>query len=403
VIIVDPVTRKIENVNSHAATLFGAPEDQIVGRRCHSFLCPVQDGACPICDLDQVVDNSEKIMLRANGSRLPILKSVKRIQVQGREKLLECFVNITNHKRTEEDLRRAKQSLEQHVVALRFANQALEETSRVVESGAQAKGELLSNLSHEIRMTMTGILRYANRLLTEPGLEKAPTHRVEAFQTIAQNGRQLLTIIDNILDLSEIEARKLQVEWITCSLTSLLTEVVSLMQVQADAKGLPLILQYVGPVPETIHTDPARLRQILVNLIENAVKFTAAGEVRIVVRLLDGEGPTPKLACTVVDNGMGISPDQMKWLFEPFGQADAATNWNSNGTGLGLAVSKRLAELLDGEITVESVPGKGSSFTISLPIGSLMQVRMIEHSGNVAIPSVAQELPFSPGQPILTG
>jgi PAS domain S-box-containing protein len=205
IVIIDPDTRVIENINPYAAALFGAPEDQIVGNRCHAFLCPAEERACPICDLNQTVDNSERVMLRANGSRIPILKSVKRIQVRGRDKLLECFVNISAHKRMEDDLQRAKQALEQHVVALRFANQALEQSTRIVESGARAKSELMTNMSHEIRTVETAIVGFAERLLAEPGLEKAPLHRKAALQTIARNGRRMLTIIDEILNLSDVE------------------------------------------------------------------------------------------------------------------------------------------------------------------------------------------------------
>jgi PAS domain S-box-containing protein len=210
VVIVDPETRVIESINPYAAALFGASADKIVGRRCHSLLCPADEHACPIVDLNQTVDNSERVMLRANGSRIPILKSVKRIQVRNREKLLECFVNLTAMKRTEEDLQRAKQALEQHVVALRFANQALEQSSRIVESGARAKRDLLANMSHEIRTVMTAILGFADRLLAEPGLERAPAHRVAALQTIARNGRQLLVFIDEVLAIwNEEESERL--------------------------------------------------------------------------------------------------------------------------------------------------------------------------------------------------
>jgi PAS domain S-box-containing protein len=134
VMIVDPKTRIVENINPYAAALVGLSKSEIVGKRCHAFLCPTQKGACPICDLHQTIDNSERVMLRANGTRVPILKSVKRIQIANQEKLLECFVNLTAYRQIEDDLRRTKQDLEQHAIALRFASQALEKNIPITDA-----------------------------------------------------------------------------------------------------------------------------------------------------------------------------------------------------------------------------------------------------------------------------
>ena len=385
VVIIDPATRVIESINPYAAMLFGAAEEQIVGRQCHSFLCPSQKNACPICDLDQTVDNAERIMLRANGTRVPILKSVKRVQVKGRERLLECFVNISANKEIEANLRSAKQALEQHVVALRFANQALEESSRAVETGAKASNEILANMSHEILTIMTAILGFAERLLTEPGLEKAPQHRVEAFKTIARNGRRLLTVIDNILDLSKLEAGKMQLEQATCSPVLMLMEVISITQVQADAKGLTLKLEYDGPVPECVCTDPKRFRQIMVHLVQNSIQRTESGEIRIVVSVENRKSARPKLVCKVIDSGKGLTSEEIKWVFEPFHKANATADRKRITTDLGLAISKRLAQLLEGVLIVDSRPGKGTTLTVSIGTGPLDKVSMIEDPSQISI------------------
>jgi signal transduction histidine kinase len=269
-------------------------------------------------------------------------------------------------------------------VALRFANQALETSSHAVESGAQMRGELLMNVSHEIFTTMTSILGFAERLLVEPGLEKAPLKRVESLKTIARNSRRLLGIIDNVIDLSRLEARKLEVESVACSPASILTEVVFLMRGRAAAKGLSLTLDYDGPFPESIYTDPKRFRQILVNLVGNAIQFTEAGEVRIIARLLGRDGGMPRVACTVVDTGVGMPPERIAKLFEPLHRRNTTKRRKLTHPGLGLVVSKMLANLLDGDITVESTPGKGSSFTVAIATGPLGKARMMDDPSQAA-------------------
>ena len=254
----------------------------------------------------------------------------------------------------------------------------LRQSQTSTEAANRSKSEFLANMSHEIRTPMTAILGYTDILLTEEGIEKAPTHYREAVETIKRNGDHLLSLINDILDLSKIEAGKIEIEQIACAPAAVLADVVSLMRVRADARGLSLKLEYAGPVPETVLTDPTRLRQILVNLIGNAIKFTETGEVRIVARLIDGDAPEPKLACEVVDTGIGMTPEQMQKLFQPFQQADASTTRKFGGTGLGLVIGKRLAELLGGDIAVSSTPGKGSTFTVSINTGPLVGVAMLD-------------------------
>ncbi len=163
-----------------------------------------------------------------------------------------------------------------------------------------------------------------------------------------------------------------------CSPATILGDVVSLLRVRAAVKGLPLTLQYAGPIPETIRTDPVRWRQILLNLVGNAVKFTETGEVRIVVRLLPGDGAEAKLQCEVIDTGIGIDAQQLAGLFQPFHQADVShTRWRG-GTGLGLAISKRLAQFLGGDVSVRSEPGKGSTFTATVATGPLAGVTLLD-------------------------
>lgn len=170
----------------------------------------------------------------------------------------------------------------------------------------------------------------------------------------------------------------MEIERITCHPKQIVDDVASLMQVRADEKKLPLRVQYASPIPETVHTDPTRLRQILINLLGNAIKFTSEGEVRLVIRLLREPDSDALLQFEVIDSGIGMTPEQMARLFRPFTQADTSTTRRFGGTGLGLTISKRLTEMLGGTIQVQSAPNEGSRFTVTIGVGPLDGVRLID-------------------------
>ncbi len=269
----------------------------------------------------------------------------------------------------------------------------MQELYEAGESATRAKSEFLANMSHEIRTPMTAILGYAEVLA---GQLENPEH-LEALNIIRRNGDHLLRIINDILDLSKIDAGKLQIERLACSPVAVAADVVSLMRVRARGKGLGLDLEFAGPVPETILTDSVRLRQILVNLVGNAVKFTETGGVRLVVRLAGRDGTEPKLLCDVVDTGIGMTAAQIDRLFQPFQQAEASTARRYGGTGLGLAISKRLATFLGGDIAVSSQPGKGSTFTLTIDPGPLEGVALVEPTSEAIAaptPKAASQTPL---------
>ena len=281
--------------------------------------------------------------------------------------------NLSERLRDETAVRRLNRKLrEQHEKML--------EAKREAEQASLAKSQFLANMSHEIRTPMTVILGYLE-LLAEGCARRCAVVQSEAddpLNVIFRNAKHLLQLIDGILDMSKIEAGRMQVERIACSPCEILSEIVSLMRVRAVAKKLTLGVEYTGPMPEIIRTDPTRLRQILINIIGNAIKFTEVGGVRLVAELK----PAPReriLQIQIADTGIGISKEALTELFQPFTQADASTSRNFGGTGLGLTVSKRLAELLGGDIAVESALGKGSSFTVTVPTGHLDGVRMLEN------------------------
>jgi signal transduction histidine kinase/CheY-like chemotaxis protein len=237
------------------------------------------------------------------------------------------------------------------------------------EAASRAKSEFLANMSHEIRTPMTAILGYAE-LLSDEG--QPLEQRRACLDTIRRSGEHVLTIINEILDLSKIEAGGLAVQATLCSPAAIAGDVASLLAKQARDKQIRLEVACDGPVPSAIQSDPLRLRQLLINLVGNAVKFTQNGSVRITLCM---DGPQ-HLRIDVADTGIGISPEELSGLFQPFAQAEGAQRFG--GTGLGLAISSKLAALLGGQISARSIAGEGSTFTLTIPTGSLDGVEMVD-------------------------
>ncbi|MFO0868135.1 MAG: ATP-binding protein [Pirellulales bacterium] len=259
------------------------------------------------------------------------------------------------------------------------ARQAAESSRRIAEDANRAKSEFLARLSHEIRSPMNSVLGYTEAL--RRGLDQTDADRRDYLASIQASGEHLLALINDILDLSRIEAGFLQVERRPCAVLQILGQVVAMFRSRAADKQLGLIVEFDGPVPETIQSDDVRLLQILVNLVGNAIKFTEQGEVRIAVRLVatgTSAAQPPRLAFAVTDTGIGIATVLQQRIFEPFVQADMSIQRRFGGTGLGLAISRQLAEALGGGIQVQSEPGRGSTFTLTVDPGPLSQVRLLE-------------------------
>lgn len=245
----------------------------------------------------------------------------------------------------------------------------LDQARRAAESASHAKSEFLAQMSHEIRTPLTAILGYAELLLGSPHLSAEERLGLE---TIHRNGQMLLRLINDLLSLSRIEAGRLVLESVECALWPIVHQAVELVRPRAEEKGLALRTEPVFPLPQRIRTDPVRLRQILVNLLGNAVKFTEQGEVGLGIQWERDSQGRPLLRIAVRDTGIGMTQEQLARLFLPFGQATRGVAQRFGGTGLGLVISRRLAQLLGGNIEVQSHPGRGSVFTVRIaaePVG----------------------------------
>ncbi len=314
---------------------------------------------------------------------LTFLVSTTPITVGNSRMALVTMQDITELKQNEMELAQSKEQLERTNQELESSIARTNELAVAAEAATMAKSEFLANMSHEIRTPMTAILGFAKA--AQDGCPRQcefgqHTYR-ECLETIARNGEHLLHLLNDILDLSKIEAGWLAVEHIDCSPCQLAMEVHSLITVRGDAKGLELRVEFESDIPETIQTDPTRLRQILINLLGNAVKFTEQGRVLLIVRMAEQSSDDPTLVFDVVDTGVGMTPAETAKLFQPFSQADTSTTRRFGGTGLGLAVSKRLAEAMGGDILlVETEPGVGSRFRLTIGTGPLDGVRMLDRA-----------------------
>jgi signal transduction histidine kinase/CheY-like chemotaxis protein len=244
----------------------------------------------------------------------------------------------------------------------------------------KAKSEFLANMSHEIRTPLTAILGFTDELIDEAARTGHAVGPDPALLTVKRNGHHLLAIVNDILDLARIEAGKLTVEDVPCQPLRIIADVVALMRPRAVEKQLRLDVRLRGPVPETIHSDAIRMHQILVNLVGNAIKFTEHGGVTLRLELLPASErhPAPRLAIDVVDTGIGLAPESQARIFEAFAQGDASLTRRHGGTGLGLTISRELARLLGGDITVESSSTGGSIFRATLATGPLEGVRLLD-------------------------
>ena len=352
-VIIDATTRMIEQVNPYAATLFGSAPDAITDNICHHFLCPADRHCCPISDLGQTVDNSDRIMIDANGGRIPVLKTVRKISIKGQVKLLECFIDIRERKKAENALLAANEQLESAI-------DRAELLAKQAEAANQAKSIFLANMSHEIRTPMNAVLG-----MLHLALRTEMTSQQRDFLSKAElSAKALLHILNEILDFSKVEAGYLHLEKVPFALHEVLENLITVISARLQDKPIEFTVGVEPDVPTMLLGDPFRLGQVLINLAGNAAKFTEQGEILVQVRL---EAPVvehqARLRFDIVDAGIGLAPEHLEILFTPFTQADLSTTRQFGGTGLGLSISQRLVQQMDGNISVESTLGQGSCFS----------------------------------------
>jgi PAS domain S-box-containing protein len=341
IIIFEPGEEKVLNVNRRACEVYGFSREEFLGQSLIDLAVNPERGRRQIAETLKkgVYHNFETRQRRKDGNEMLLEINASAIDYDGRPAILSVNRDVTLRRKAEE---------------MTLAMEAAERADR-------AKSQFLANMSHEIRTPMAGILGLADLLLKTD--LTGPQRRYS--ELIQSSTAALLGVIDDILDFSKVEAGKLTLETVPFHLASMLGETVELLRFRAQSKGIALELSFGGGLPDWCLGDPGRLRQIVINLLGNAIKFTGEGRVE-----LRAEGATEdRVRISVHDTGVGI-PDAIRdQLFTPFSQADSSTSRRFGGSGLGLAISKRIVKLMGGEIGFDSEPGEGSTFwfTVALP------------------------------------
>ncbi|NDY73676.1 PAS domain-containing protein [Desulfobacter hydrogenophilus] len=342
VLIIDRKRRTIEFANELAAGMAGTVASDLIGKSCHPQFCPNETGACPIMDNGEEIHRSESVILTVYGEQRNILKTVIPLEYEGRESLLETFVDITDLK---------KQTALAHDLAEKAA------------AANRAKSQFLANMSHEFRTPMNHIIG-----MSYLALDTQLTSEQQSYlRTIIEASEALMVILNSVLDYARIDTGKMQVKKAAFQFSEIMSQVKDhILSEFLGQKKLKVLFYFDSKIPESLLGDGPKLKQVLFHLAENAVKFTESGDVVIKVLLEKQTHRKVRLYFSVKDTGIGICADQLDFLFDAFTQADTSTTRKYGGTGLGLAISQRLIELMAGTLAVQSTPGTGSEFSFSV-------------------------------------
>ncbi|MDH3503243.1 MAG: PAS domain S-box protein [Nitrospirota bacterium] len=352
-------------VNRLTESLFGFSRDELIGQPIESLIPQRFRKDHPhhrseytkAVHPDPIMGKGRELWgLHKNGSEIPIEVGLNPIKTQEGRFILASIVDITERKAAEKQMQKDAKNLEE-------TNKELIITRDQALDAARSKSEFLATMSHEIRTPLNGVIGMTD-LLLDTDLD---ADQQEMVETVKKSGEFLLTIINDVLDFSKIDAGKLNLEEIAFDVRTAIDEVLDILAERANSKGLQLISLIDAATPQELRGDPSRIRQILFNLIGNAIKFTERGEVVVHVSLMREPSETTMVKFSVTDTGIGILPEVQPRLFESFTQADRSTTRKFGGTGLGLAICKRLVTLMNGEIGLTSEAGQGSTFWITVP------------------------------------
>ena len=348
-VITTDATGTINGWNTQAELMFDVPRTEAIGKPLTTYVSASAPatGSAPLTPYTGLVPGailnrrSEMLGHTSQGRSFPVEIAMSCLAVGGTQQFTIFVQDISERKQQEERLRRAKEA---------------------AETASLAKSQFLANMSHEIRTPMNGVLGMTELLLTTPLNDKQRRYA----DTVHNSGTNLLHIINDILDFSKIEAGRLVLEYIPFGLRQLLTETIGLYHEQAQKKGLALSVTIAPDIPDMVHGDPHRLRQILTNLVGNALKFTERGNVAVSVRPDDGDPREVRIEVT--DTGIGIPLHAQEKIFDSFSQADGSMTRKYGGTGLGLAIVKQLVGMMGGRLGLTSTPGQGTTFWFTLSL-----------------------------------
>jgi PAS domain S-box-containing protein len=365
ILILDALTGRVLDVNRFLLDLLQFPAEHFLGKELWEIgvLHDIEANKAAMATLKQrgSIRYEDMPLQDKYGKCIPV-EFVSNVYREGDRDVIQCNVrDITERRSVQKELQNAKAS---------------------AEDANRAKSEFLANMSHEIRTPMTAIMGFADMIVQPKQTEEG---RIECVQVIRRNGAYLLELINGILDLSKIEAGKMTVESVPCDVPQLLADMVAIVRPRAAEKGLEFELKIKCPIPRVVWTDPTRLRQILVNLLGNSIKFTVAGKITMEM-CAAGTEPNHQLCFEVKDSGIGMTPEQIERLFKPFAQADESITRKFGGTGLGLTISRQLARMLGGDIEVKSEFGVGTTFNVCVDGGSFAGVEMLNGVNEKMLP-----------------
>jgi len=359
IFVKDAETLRFVRVNRAAEELLGLSRAEMLGKGDHDFFPTSEADFFTQADRDVLASKvpreipEEPIETLSRGSRILHTRKIPILDAAGEPRyLLGISLDITEAKRVQDELHRAKEA---------------------AEAASRAKSEFLARMSHEIRTPMNAIIG-----LTELSLDSNPSDEIAEYLEVSlRSAESLLHVLNDVLDFSKVEAGKLSLETIPFDLAEVVRSTVSAFSASASARGLDLRVDFSPAVPRTVSGDPARVRQVLTNLLDNAIRFTESGAVRVAVH--PGAGPDrTAVEFSVSDTGIGIVPEKQALIFEAFTQADGSTTRKYGGTGLGLTISARLVEMMGGRLAVESIPGAGSTFRFTIPLAPAPSVGTLE-------------------------